>query len=122
MSRVGQRVFIRVSASVRPTGENVLESGLDVGGVQCRGLDEGKVLVGRKRLGLVSGDGAEVLEIALVADEHNDNVLVGVVAELLEPAGHVLVGRVLGNVVDEERTDSAAVVGRGDCTVALLAG
>jgi hypothetical protein len=61
-----------------------------------------------------------VLEIALVADEHDDNVLVGVVAQLLEPAGHVLVGRVLGNVVNEEGSNGTAVVGRGDGAVALL--
>jgi hypothetical protein len=63
-----------------------------------------------------------VLEITLVADKHDDNVGVGVVPELLEPAGHVLVRRVLGNVIDEQRADRSAVVRRGDGAVALLAG
>lgn len=103
------------------TGEDVLERRLDVAGVQCRGLNERKALLGREGLGLVGRDSTEVLKIGLVADEHDHNVLVRVVAQLLEPAGHVLVGRVLGNVVHEESTDGAAVVGRGDCAVALLA-
>lgn len=74
-----------------------------------------------KSLGLVGGNSTQVLEIALVADKHNNNVLVGVVPKLLEPAGHVLVRRVLGNVVDEQCADSSAVVRRRDGTVALLA-
>jgi hypothetical protein len=44
------------------------------------------------------------------------------ISQLLQPPCHVLVGLVLGDVVDEQRTDSAAVVGGGDGAVALLAG
>lgn len=73
-----------------------------------------------KGLGLIGRHSAEVLEIALVTDKHDDNVLVGVVPELLEPAGHVLVRRVLGNVVNKQRADRSAVVRRCDGTVALL--
>ena len=54
-----------------------------------------------ERLRLLCGDRAEVLEIALVADEHNDDVRVGVVAELLQPPRDVDVRRMLGDVVDE---------------------
>ena len=51
-----------------------------------------------------------MLQIALVADEHDDDVRVGVVAELLEPSRDVDVRRVLRDVVHEERTDRATVV------------
>jgi hypothetical protein len=44
-----------------------------------------------------------------------------VIAQLLKPAGDVVVRRVLGDVVYEQGTDGAAVVCRGDCAVALLA-
>mmetsp|Transcript_803 Transcript_803/g.1763 ORF Transcript_803/g.1763 Transcript_803/m.1763 type:complete len:161 (-) Transcript_803:18-500(-) len=60
-------------------------------------------------------------QIGLVPYEHNDDVGLGVVPELLEPALHVLKGAVLGNVIDEQSTDGAAVVGGGDGTVTLLA-
>jgi hypothetical protein len=63
-----------------------------------------------------------VLEIALVSDEHDDDVGVGVVAQLLEPPLNVLVCRVLGDVVYEQCTDGTAVVGRRNRAVALLAG
>lgn len=43
------------------------------------------------------------------------------VAQLLQPPRHVLVRLVLADVVDEQRADGAAVVGRGDGAVALLA-
>jgi hypothetical protein len=51
-----------------------------------------------------------VTKIALVADEHDDNVAIGVVAQLLEPAEDVDVGGMLGNIVDEQSSYSAAVV------------
>lgn len=44
------------------------------------------------------------------------------IAELFQPACDVLVGLVLGDVVDEEGADCATVVGTGDGAVALLAG
>lgn len=61
-------------------------------------------------------------QIALVSHQHDDNVCVGMIAELFQPACDVLVGLVLGDVVDEEGADCATVVGTGDGAVALLAG
>lgn len=60
-------------------------------------------------------------QIALVSDQHDDDVGVGMVAKLLEPPGDVLVGLVLADVVDEEGANGTAVVGGGDGAVALLA-
>ena len=61
-------------------------------------------------------------QITLVAHQHNHNIAVRVVPQLLQPPRHVLVRLVLADVVDEEGADRAAVVGRGDGAVALLAG
>lgn len=63
-----------------------------------------------ERLRLLRRDRAKVLQVGLVADEHNDDVAVRVVAQLLEPARHVHVCCVLCNVVHEERAHCAAVV------------
>ena len=57
----------------------------------------------------------------LANNQHDDDVCVGVVPELPEPPLHVLVGEVLGDVVDEERAHGPAVVGAGDGAVPLLA-
>jgi len=62
-----------------------------------------------------------VSQIGLVSDQHDDNVTVGMVSQLLEPSSDVLVCLVLADVVNEQGTDSAAVVGRSDGTVAFLA-
>lgn len=75
-----------------------------------------------KGLGLLGGDGTQVPQITLVTDEHDNDVGVGVVAELLEPARDILVGLVLADVVDEQGADRAPVVGRGDGPVPLLTG
>lgn len=81
----------------------------------CRGIHTGKLLgfLGRHR--------PQMPQIALVADQHDDNVGVGVVAELLQPPRHVLVCLVLADVVDEQGADSATVVCRRDGPVPLLA-
>lgn len=71
---------------------------------------------------LFRGHSPKVPQIALVSHQHDDNVCVGMIAELFQPACDVLVGLVLGNVVDEKGADCAAVVGAGDGAVALLAG
>lgn len=60
-------------------------------------------------------------QIALVSHQHDDNVRVGMVAKLFQPTGDVLIGLVLGDIVNEEGADCAAVVGAGDGAIALLA-
>ena len=61
-------------------------------------------------------------QIALVSHQHDNDVCVGMITELFQPAGDILVSLVLGDVVDKEGTDSATVVCAGDSAVALLAG
>ena len=71
---------------------------------------------------LFRGHSPKVPQIALVSHQHDDNVCVGMIAELFQPACDVLVGLVLGDVVDKEGADCATVVGAGDGAVTLLAG
>lgn len=61
-------------------------------------------------------------QIALISNQHDDNVRVGVFTELLQPPRDVLVRLVLAVVVDKECSYGAAVVCGGDGAVALLAG
>lgn len=51
-----------------------------------------------------------MLQVTLVAHEHNDDVRIGMVAEFLEPAGNVGVRRVLGDIIDQESAYRTAVV------------
>jgi hypothetical protein len=76
----------------------------------------------RKLLGLLGRHCPQMPQIALVTDEHDDDVGVGMVAQLLQPPCHVLVCLVLADVVDEQGAHCAAVVCRRDGAVALLAG
>lgn len=59
-------------------------------------------------------------QVRLVADEHDDNVRVCMIPELLEPSADIDVARVLGDVVDEQGTHRSTVVGRSDGSVSLL--
>jgi len=106
----------------RLTCEYVLECRFNVRRVEGRGFYETQAVALGKQLRLVRGHGAQVPQVGLVAHQHDDDVLVGVVAQLPQPPLHVLVGQMLGNVIDEQGSHSTAVVGRGDGAVTLLAG
>jgi len=64
----------------------------------------------------------QVTQIGLVTDEHDDDVLVGVIAEFAQPPFHIFVCEVFGNVVDEQSSDSTPVIRRGDGAVPFLTG
>lgn len=118
--------------------KDVLEGEFDVGGVQGGRLDEGQVVVAcghvsimiflarckrrtSKLLRLLGRHRSEMPQIALISHKHNDNVRICVVAQLLQPSGHILVCLVLAYIVDEQRADRASVVGRRNSPVPLLA-
>ena len=61
-------------------------------------------------------------QIALVSDQHDDDVGIGVIPQLLQPPVDILVGLVLANVVDKEGPDGTTVVGGGDGAITLLTG
>lgn len=64
----------------------------------------------------------EVPKIALVTDKHDQYILISVIAEFAQPSLDVLVGQMLGYVVDEQRAHRTAVVRRRDRAVPLLPG
>ena len=59
-------------------------------------------------------------QITLVSNEHNHDIRVSVVAELLQPPGDVVIGLMLADIVNKQGADSTTVVGRGDGAVPLL--
>lgn len=63
-----------------------------------------------KLFGLLGGYSAQVSQIGLVSNEHDDNVTIGMVSELFEPSGDILVCLVLADVVDEQGTNGTTVV------------
>lgn len=73
-------------------------------------------------LGVLSRDSPEVSQITLVTHKHDDNVGIRVVSEFLQPPGDVVVGLVLADVVNEQGTNGATIVGRSNSSVSLLAG
>jgi hypothetical protein len=60
-------------------------------------------------------------QITLVSHEHNHNVRVCVVSELLQPSRDVVVCLMLADVVHKKGTDRSTVVCRRDRTISLLA-
>ena len=73
-----------------------------------------------KSLGFLCRHGAKVPQIALITNKHNDDVGIRVVSQLLQPSSDILVGVVLGDIVNQESTDSASVVSRSDRSITFL--
>lgn len=61
-------------------------------------------------LSLISRHSSEMPKIALIANEHDDDIAIRVVPEFLQPSRDIDVCGVLGNVVDEQRANCATVV------------
>jgi hypothetical protein len=75
-----------------------------------------------KSLGFLRRHCPQMPQIALVSHEHDNDVAVGVVTQLLQPPRDILVRLVLADVIHEQCPHSSAVVGGGDGSVSLLAG
>ena len=102
--------------------EDSLKGRVDARGVEGGGFDKGQVVLLRKRHGLVRFYRPQVAQIALVSDEHDHDVGLGVVPQFFQPPLDVLKGPVFGNIVDQEGPDGPPVVGTGDGAVAFLSG
>lgn len=74
-----------------------------------------------KLFSLLSRHSPQMSQITLIPNKHDNDIRVGMIAQLLEPAVNVIVSLMLADIVDEQGADSAAVVGGGDCAVSLLA-
>lgn len=59
-------------------------------------------------------------QIALISDQHNDDIRIGVISQLLQPSCYVLVCLVFADIVNEQSSDGTSVVCRCDGTVSLL--
>jgi hypothetical protein len=59
-------------------------------------------------------------QIALVTDQHDDDIGICVVSEFLKPSRYVVVGLVFADVVDEQCANSTSVVCGCDGSIALL--
>jgi hypothetical protein len=111
----------RRTDNVIDLGENLLKCKLDVGRVESRRLDEREAVLLGVRRRLLGRTLSLRSQIAFVAHQHNDNVRVGVIAQLGEPSIYILKRLLLRDVVHQQRADGAAVVRRRDRTIALLA-
>lgn len=63
-----------------------------------------------KSSGLIGGHSPQVPQIALVAHQHDDNVVIRMIPQLLQPAFHILVSQMLCDVIDQKSTNCTPVV------------
>ena len=103
------------------TCQLILECQLDIAGIQRRCLNEAQSILAGELFRLLRWHRSQMPQIALVAHKHDYDVRVRMISQLLQPSRHILVGLVLGDIVDEQSTNSATVVSRSDGSVTFLA-
>lgn len=59
-------------------------------------------------------------QIALVPNQHDNDVAIGMISKLLKPARDVLISHVLRDIIYQQSTHRASVICRGDGSVSLL--
>ena len=97
-----------------------MERRLNASRVQRGGLDEGEVVPVRKCPCRVLLHCTDVPQVTLVPHQHDDDVRVCMVSQLLQPPLNVLECRLFRDVVHQQRTHRAAVVRARDGAVPLL--
>ena len=80
--------------------QDSLKSVLDIGGLQCGCLQEEEVLLLGKLLGILGAHSTLLLEVTLVANQHDDNVLVSMATELIQPTRNVVEALAFGDIID----------------------
>eukprot|EP00632_Arachnochrysis_sp_CCMP2950_P002849 CAMPEP_0185710538 /NCGR_PEP_ID=MMETSP1164-20130828/30938_1 /TAXON_ID=1104430 /ORGANISM="Chrysoreinhardia sp, Strain CCMP2950" /LENGTH=452 /DNA_ID=CAMNT_0028378055 /DNA_START=46 /DNA_END=1403 /DNA_ORIENTATION=+ len=103
-------------------GGEVAEELLDVEARLGGGLDEHDVLVVGLGLALLARDLAPVREVRLVADEHDDDVVAALGADVVDPLGRVDVRGAVRRVVHDDGDRAVADVRRDEAAEPLLAG
>jgi hypothetical protein len=61
-------------------------------------------------LRFVRRNSTQMLQVALVSDQHYDNVCVGMVSQLLEPSSYVDICHMFGDIIYEQCADRPTVV------------
>jgi hypothetical protein len=59
-------------------------------------------------------------QIALVSNQHDNDVGIGVIPEFFQPSCDIFVGDVLRDIVNQQCSDGATVIGGCDCAVSFL--
>lgn len=100
-STIGLRVrrHVLLAVDLEDLCQDGLECILHVGGLQRRGLQEEEVFLLCKLLCILSAHGTLLLEVALVSDQHDDNVLVSMPTELFQPTRNVVEALAFGDII-----------------------
>ena len=79
-----------------------------------------KILHTCKLLRLLRWYRPQMPQIALVSYQHDDNVGIGMISKLLQPPRDIVIGLVLADVVNQQRSHCSSVVCGCDGSVAFL--
>ena len=114
--------WIRGDGEEGHTRQDILKSQLNITSIESRRLNKAQIIIRRELLRLLRRHRAQMPQITLITHEHDHDITISMITQLLQPTGYILISRMLADIIDKQGADSAAVVGGGDGTVAFLPG
>lgn len=94
------RCHVLLAVELKDLCQDGLEGIFDIGRLQRGGLEEEEVLLLGKLLGILSAYSTLLFEVTLVADQHDDNVLVSMAPKLFQPARYVVEALAFRDIID----------------------
>lgn len=91
---------VLLAVDLKDLCQDGLEGIFDIGRLQRGGLEEEEVLLLGKLLGILSAYSTLLFEVTLVANQHDDNVLVSMAPKLFQPARYVVEALAFRDIID----------------------
>lgn len=91
---------VLLAVDLKDLCQDGLEGILDISRLQRRCLEEEEVLLLSKLLGILAAYSALLFKVTLVADQHDDNVLVSMAPKFFQPARYVVKALAFRDIID----------------------
>lgn len=94
------RCHVFLAVDLKDLCQDGLEGIFNIGRLQRGGLKEEEVLLLSKLLSIIGAYGTLLFEVTLVADQHDDNVLVSMAPKLFQPTRYVVEALAFCDIID----------------------
>lgn len=115
--RIATNVECLPANNVIDLRQNLRKRILNIHGLQRRRLHEERLLSFSEGLGVLRRHRSQMTQIAFVSNQHNHNVRIRMIPQLLQPSRNVFERDVTRDVVHDQSANCSSIVRARDCTI-----
>lgn len=94
------RCHVLLAVDLKYLCQDGLEGIFNIGCLKRGGLEEEEVLLLGKLLGILGAYGTLLFKVTLIANQHDDNILVSMATKLFQPARYVVEALAFRDIID----------------------